>query len=149
MAKRLPAVRKAAAQLDVHRTTAFRWRHRFLTVPHDVKAQHLDGIVEADETYFLRSYKGQPQRLGREQSRQARRRGGRAAKRGLSDEQVPVSVARNRAGHTTDALLGKCNKHGRTRHCHRWLRPMWCCAQTAAAACWPPQPVNWVSNNMV
>lgn len=106
------SVRKAAARLGVHRTTAFRWRHRFLTVPCEVKAHHLDGIVEADEAYFLRSYKGQPQRLRREQSRQARRRGGRAAKRGLSDEQIPVLVARNRAGHTTDALLSKGNKQG-------------------------------------
>lgn len=106
------SVRKAAASLKVHRTTAFRWRHRFLTVPCEVKARHLDGIVEADEAYFLRSYKGQPQRLRREQVRQARRRGGHALKRGLSDEQVPVLVARNRAGHTTDALLARGNKPG-------------------------------------
>lgn len=46
--------------MGVHRTTAFRWRHRFLTLPREVKAQHLDGVVEADETYVLRSYKGQP-----------------------------------------------------------------------------------------
>lgn len=106
------SVRQVAAQLGVHRTTAFRWRHRFLTVPCEGKARHLDGIVEADETCFLHSCKGQPQRLRREHGRPARRRGGRAAKRGLSDEQVPVLVARNRAGHTTDAMLSKGNKKG-------------------------------------
>jgi transposase-like protein len=106
------SVRKAAARMGVHRTTAFRWRHRFLTVPREVKDQHLTGVVEADEAYFLRSYKGQPRRLRAEQSRQPRPRGGHAAKRGLSDEQVPVLVARNRASQTTDVLLTAANKRG-------------------------------------
>ena len=56
-------MRKAAARMGVHRTTAFRWRHRFLTLLCEVKAQHLDGVAEADETYVLRSYKGQCHRL--------------------------------------------------------------------------------------
>jgi len=50
-----------------------------------VKARTLEGVVEADETYFLRSSRGQ-----RVQGRKARHRGGSAAKRGLSDEQEPV-----------------------------------------------------------
>ena len=37
--------------------------------------------------------------------RQARKRGGKAAKRGLSHEQVPVLVARDRAGVTADCVL--------------------------------------------
>jgi len=82
------SVRKAAARMGVHRTTAFRWRHRFLTLPREVKAQHLDGVAEADETYVLRSYKGQRRQLLAEQARKPRRRGGRAAKRGLSAEQA-------------------------------------------------------------
>ncbi len=32
------SVRKAAARLGVHHTTAFRWRHRFLAVPRELKA---------------------------------------------------------------------------------------------------------------
>jgi len=32
------SVRRAAAALDVHRTTAFRWRRRFVELPRDVKA---------------------------------------------------------------------------------------------------------------
>lgn len=104
------SVRKAAARMGVHRTTAFRWRHRFLTLPREVKAQHLDGVAEADETYVLRSYKGQRRRLLAEQTRKPRRRGGRAAKRGLSAEQVPILVVRNRAGQTTDFVLDVANK---------------------------------------
>ncbi|EOG8236416.1 IS1595 family transposase [Pseudomonas aeruginosa] len=106
------SVRKAAARLGVHRTTAFRWRHRFLSVPSQVMDRQQSGVVEADEAYFLRSYKGQPRRLREATSRPARRRGGRAAKRGLSDEQVPVLVVRNRSGHTADFGLASANKAG-------------------------------------
>ena len=41
--------------LNVSHGTAFRWRHRFLTLPKDHKAQALVGIVETDETFFLES----------------------------------------------------------------------------------------------
>lgn len=45
---RRASVRKAAARMGVHRTTAFRWRHRFLVVARETKDQHLGGVVEAD-----------------------------------------------------------------------------------------------------
>lgn len=106
------SVRKAATRLGVHRTTAFRWRHRFLSVPREVKDNRLTGVVEADEAYVLRSFKGQHRRLMEESTRPPRRRGGRAAKRGLSHEQVPILVARNRAGQTTDFVLASGNKQG-------------------------------------
>jgi transposase-like protein len=104
------SVRKAAAGMLVHRTTAFRWRHRFLALPREVKASSLAGVAEADETYVLRSYKGQRRELLAEQVRKPRHRGGKAAKRGLSAEQVPILVVRNRAGQTTDQVLEVANK---------------------------------------
>lgn len=52
-------VRKAAAFCGVHKNTAFRWRHRFLRLIAEHRAQHESGIVEADETFFLESFKGQ------------------------------------------------------------------------------------------
>lgn len=104
------SVRKAAARMGVHRTTAFRWRHRFLALPREVKAVKLAGVAEADETYVLRSYKGQRHKLLTEQTRKSRHRGGKAAKRGLSTEQVPILVLRNRAGQTTDHVLEAANK---------------------------------------
>ncbi len=103
------SVRRAAAQMGVHRSTAFRWRHRFLRLASAVRATALAGVAEADETYTLRSYKGQPCRLRAEQSRQPRRRGGKAAKRGLSAEQVPILVLRDRAGQTADFVLARGN----------------------------------------
>ena len=65
----------------------------------------LQGVVEADETYFLRSSKGQ-----RVQERNARHRGGNAAKRGLSEEQERVLVARDRSGATADFILERSDK---------------------------------------
>jgi transposase-like protein len=77
-------VREAARRCGVHKNTAFRWRHRFLARPARSKPLHLHGIVEADETYFLESHKGE-----RHLPRPPR-------KRGLSHEQIPVLIARNR-----------------------------------------------------
>jgi transposase len=53
------SVRKAAIQCGVSKNTAFLWRHRFLSQIADHQAQHVSGIVEADETFFLESFKGQ------------------------------------------------------------------------------------------
>ncbi len=94
------SVRKAAQQCGVHKDTAFRWRHRFLTLPAKAEPDTLEGIVEADETYFLESHKGE-----RHLSRPPRKRGGAAAKRGLSHEQIPVLIARDRSHTTFDAVL--------------------------------------------
>ena len=99
------SVHRSAATLAVAPSTAFRWRHRFLQLAQGVKARLLQGVVEADETYFLRSSKGQCV-----QGRKARHRGGSAAKRGLSDEQEPVLVARDRSGATADFILERADK---------------------------------------
>ena len=92
-------VKASSERCEVAVTTAFRWRHRFLkavaTAPDKLK-----GIVEADETYVLASRKGE-----RKLDRKARRRGGKAGKRGLSREQVPVLVAADRSGATASTVL--------------------------------------------
>ena len=97
---------KAADRCGVHRTTAFRWRHRFLAALSDDKPKTLNGIVESDETFVLGSFKGKRSGL----PRKSRKRGGSAAKRGLSVEQIPVIVARDRDGATTDAVLPRLNR---------------------------------------
>ena len=95
------SLRQAAQRLHVAQSTAFRWRHRFLALPQTVQARALVGIAEADEAYFLRSCKGQRKGL----TRPARKRGGKAMKRGLSSEQVPVLIARDRTGNTANFVL--------------------------------------------
>ena len=94
------SVRKAAQRTGVSVPTAFRWRHRFLSLAKDSKAGAVSGIVEADETFFRRSFKG-----ARRMSRAPRKRGGKASKPGTSDEQVPVLVLRDRSGATADGVL--------------------------------------------
>ena len=91
---------KTAALCGVHPTTAFRWRHRFLRAPAVNKPRSLRGIVEADETFILESFKGRCSDL----PRAARKRGGTARHAGLQDN-IPVLVARDRKGATFDAAL--------------------------------------------
>jgi len=93
------SVRKAAQALEVSASTAFRWRHRFLRLAQPVKAAALTGVVEADETFFLRSSKGQ--RPGRK----ARKRGGRVSRARRGEDLIPVLVARDRSGATADFFL--------------------------------------------
>jgi transposase-like protein len=103
-------VKASAERCGVAVSTAFRWRHRFLEVIKS-SAGTLRGIVEADETFVLASRKGdQTWKRAKEgksapPDRQARRRGGKATKRGLSDEQVPILVAADRSGATVSAVL--------------------------------------------
>jgi len=90
---------KAAERCGVDRTTAFRWRHRFLQFPSQSR-ESCAGITEMDETYFRESFKGK-----KLSHREPRKRGKEASIRGLSAEQIPVVVARDRAGRTCDAVL--------------------------------------------
>jgi len=110
---------KASQRLQVARSTAFRWRHRFLALPQRVKAGHLDGIVEADETCILKSCKGQP-RQRRALRRKARGRGGRAKIRGMSEEHDVVLVARDRSGGCTDQIVATLD----TAHLAAALQPV-------------------------
>lgn len=95
-------LRRAATALHVHRNTALRWRHRFLSGLKADRATTLQGITEADETYILESCKG-----CRHLDRPPRRRGNKARKAGLSGELVCVLVARDRAGQTLDWVMGR------------------------------------------
>jgi transposase-like protein len=98
------SVNKAAAALDVAATTAFRWRHRFLRLAQAAKATELTGVVEADETFFLRSDKGQ--RPGRK----PRKRGGRVSRKERGLDLIPILVARDRSGATADFLIDAVSK---------------------------------------
>jgi transposase-like protein len=96
------SVRASARQAGVHRNTAFRWRHRFLQRAQHDQPKRLNGIAEADEMFMLESQKG-----ARKLDRPARKRGGRAGKRGISRELDCILVARDRSGQTVDAVVGR------------------------------------------
>jgi Transposase and inactivated derivatives len=105
-------VKTSAKRCGIAVSTAFHWRHRFLEAIRTDGAR-LHGIVEADETFVLASWKGSRawKRDGQSQNgavapkRKPRKRGGKAHKRGLSDEQVPVLIAADRSGTTVSAVL--------------------------------------------
>ena len=94
-------VRKAAEIINVNKNTSMRWRHRFLSATREDRPSSLNGIVEADETFLPESHKG-----ARNLRRPARKRGGKASKRGISHEQVCILVARDRGGNTCDFVTG-------------------------------------------
>lgn len=108
-------VRDAAEQCGVSKNTAFLWRHRFLRKVAQHQATHESGVVEADETFFLESFKGQ-----RQLPRPARQRGGVGATRGTGKDQIPVMVVRDREGHTADFQLAKLD----ARHVREALQPL-------------------------
>jgi len=92
-------IKTSSERCGVAVSTAFRWRHRFLEAV-QTGAEKLRGIVEADETFVLSSRKGsRAWKTGKQgdmpadpPDRKPRKRGGKAAKRGLSHELVPVLV---------------------------------------------------------
>ena len=96
------SLRKAAELADVCLQTSFRWRHRFLQASKNKRPTAVSGIVEADETFILKSQKGSRKVRGRK----SRKRGGKAAKSGLStDEHDAILIVRDRAAVTTDYIL--------------------------------------------
>jgi len=95
-------VRDAAHVVGVHRTTSFRWRHRFVPGAMRDRPATLSAIVEADETYRLESQKG-----ARNLARPARKRGGVAKRRGINREHDCLLVARDRSGRTLDFHTGR------------------------------------------
>lgn len=53
------SIRKTAVACGIHRNTAFLWRHKILDALQNMADDvTLDGIIEADETFFAISYKG-------------------------------------------------------------------------------------------
>lgn len=100
------SIRASAKACGINSKTAFLWRHRLLKAPEHLQAAQLNGIAEADETVFLNSYKGQKHDM----PRPARHRGGKASKRGMSAEHIPVLLCRDRSGATADFVLAKDDK---------------------------------------
>jgi transposase-like protein len=86
------SLRKTALKIGITHVTAFYWRHKVLSALAKESIGIFEGLVEVDETYFLESHKGRRVIA----NRKPRRRGGSATKRGISNEQICVLVARDR-----------------------------------------------------
>ena len=98
---------RIAQELEISTRTAFYWRHKILNALKKTINPQLNGIVEADETYFPLSFKGQKKDL----PRRARKRGGQVSKRGASKQQVCVLTAidRNKSNWMKPVCLGNMN----------------------------------------
>jgi transposase-like protein len=105
------SIRATAERCDVAVSTSFRWRHRFLGGAKTKQPTQLSGIVEADETFFRRSFKGsrrwkKPAPDATPPARKARHRATKPGRRGTPlGELVPVLIARDRERTTGDAIL--------------------------------------------
>lgn len=97
-------LKETSCKLGINIATAFHWRHKVLSSLNKLEDEALTGIVEADDTFFLHSQKGD-KRL----KRKSRKRGGCSSKRGISTEQVCVIVAKDRRDHIVSgiATLGR------------------------------------------
>jgi transposase-like protein len=90
---------KTAASLDLHHETVFYMRHKILMRIEQELADspiYLNGVCEADETYVLESEKGR--KFPENHHRKPRKNGGRASKRGISNEQICVCTSINGDG---------------------------------------------------
>ncbi len=95
-------VRETAGKIGINNKTSFRWRHRFSTWMYKDSPKSLDGIIEADETYYQYSEKGT-----RQVFRKPHQRGSDGVSRGLSKDQVPVFTACDRSHHLVAKKAGR------------------------------------------
>ena len=101
-------LRETSEECGISMSTAFSWRHKILDALHEMNGKvFLDGTVEADETFFDVSYKGNHKRF--DLPRQPHKRGHSVRKKGLSSEKVCVPCAVNEAGFSY-ARPGKTGK---------------------------------------
>ncbi len=104
-------LKKASEECGISAATAFAWRHKILDALHELSDKvYLDGTVEADETFFNVSYKGN-HRNSRifMMPREAHKRGSDVHTSGLSAEKVCVPCMISDAGisYARPAKLGK------------------------------------------
>ncbi len=114
------SVRKTAEICNINKNTAFLWRHKVCdSLVGIMDNVSMGGIVEADETYFRLSYKGNRKVFKNGEAGRSKRKRGtsifhKGRKRGLSREQVCVPCAINRSGLSISKIsgLGKASDNG-------------------------------------
>lgn len=94
------SLRKTAKIVNIHYNTAFVWRHKILDALQNMADEVvLNGIIEADETFFDVSYKGNHSKSKTfVMPRKPRKRGHQTKLRGISREKICVPCAVNRNG---------------------------------------------------
>ena len=101
-------LRETSEACGISIPTAFSWRHKILDALHEMTENVcLDGVVEADETFFDVSYKGNHHNFSL--PRKPHKRGSSVHTKGLSSEKVCVPCAVNE-GDISFAKPGKLGK---------------------------------------
>lgn len=106
--------RQAATTCDVNLKTTFYWRHKILDHLREKKThrRRLSGVVECDEVFFRRSFKGGavPQhRTPRQRGKSGLGYG--AAPRGVGRDKVAVMTAYSRNGELVNLVVDQVNKN--------------------------------------
>lgn len=115
------SIRKCAKEVGISVPTSFYWRHKVLdAVRAYLGMGNVGGVAEADETFFRESFKGNHKKSTNFViPREARKRGPTGSfssmketkdtkrKRGISDDQVCVLYAIDRAGNMISELICK------------------------------------------
>lgn len=94
------SIRKSAEKVGISYQTSFVWRHKILSSLKDAEPNQLEGIVEADDTFFRYSEKG-----SRRLKRKPRKRG--SGNMTLKENKVPVVVTTDRKGHSILNVAGR------------------------------------------
>jgi transposase-like protein len=112
------SLRESSEKVGICLRTSFNWRHRILSSLNEVGCSHMEGIIEADETFFLFSEKG-----NKNLHRKARKRGTKASKDGMNKEHVNVIVASDRKGNKAMNVgnLGVITKKTLDKAIGKWI----------------------------
>jgi transposase-like protein len=107
----IKTLKETSEECGISVTTAFVWRHKILDALHELTDKvYLAGTVEADETFFNVSYKGNHRKSKRfTMPREAHKRGADVHTSDLSSEKVCVPCMVNDTGisYAKPAKLGK------------------------------------------
>jgi len=85
------SIKRCAEETDICVQTSFDWRHKILSSFNELRPSEFEGILESDDIFFLESSKG-----SRNLDRPSRKRGEKAKKRGISNDQIAVVVTQDR-----------------------------------------------------
>ena len=95
------SIRVCAKKAGISSVTSFNWRHRYMNAAQNTFEDSLEGIVEANETYFRESKKGE-----KHLNRPARKRGTKVTTPGIyNSDWVAVLTAIDRNHHEYDHVL--------------------------------------------
>lgn len=112
------SIRRLENKLPISHSTILRWRHRVLSTFHANSA--LSGVIQVDEKFFRKSFKGDRKGIMNE-GHFPRIRGGEGVSAGLSRDQVAVLTAVENAGGINHQVIGVRNTRNIQNAMSGWI----------------------------